>query len=400
MSRETQEREAFEKWASGEGFIITKGADGDYLFPATRMLLKGWFARASVYAPSVGVKETPCDSQSREALRAVVAAWENTKSGQTNRAEIQRWLIEDMKPAIDAARSVLAAEPSHADDLAVDRFAVAMKAKLAKKRAEGRGGWDDKGACSNSALTRLLRNHVEKGDPIDVGNLAMMIHQRGERVAALTPSPKGGADGDEARQLAEVVLSMQFASAPGQHARSLARHVLGLRDPHGASDEVVAITTNGTTRFVPKGEPVFLVRGQDAAGAATVRAWSDMAEAGGAAPDIIEKARSQADLMEAWPVKKNADLPAGWQSQRPPVQAPKGVDAVEVREDAAKLIESMIWEHPYAGHPTSRMALAIAAKDVRRGRKLTPSEQLVNLAKAMQEANEEGGTPDTSKMED
>lgn len=118
--------------------------------------------------------------------------------------------------------------------------------------------------------------------------------------------------GEEARQLAEVVLSMQFASAPGQHARSLARRVLGLRDPHGASDETVAITTNGTTRFVPKGEPVFLVRGQDAAGAATVRAWAAMAEDGGAVPEIIEKARAQADLMEAWPIKKTADLPAGW----------------------------------------------------------------------------------------
>jgi len=76
-----------------------------------------------VSAPSVGVKEIPCDSQSRAALQAVVAAWENTKSGQTNRSEIQRWLIEDMKPAIDAARSVIAAKAVHADDLAVDRFA-------------------------------------------------------------------------------------------------------------------------------------------------------------------------------------------------------------------------------------------------------------------------------------
>lgn len=71
---------------------------------------------------------------------------------------------------------------SHPDDLAVDRFAAAMKEKLAKKRAEGRGGWDDKFDCSNAFLTHLLREHVEKGDPVDVGNLAMMIHQRGERI--------------------------------------------------------------------------------------------------------------------------------------------------------------------------------------------------------------------------
>lgn len=70
----------------------------------------------------------------------------------------------------------------HPDDLAVDRFAAAMKAKLAKKRAEGRGGWERKDECSNAFLSHLLREHVEKGDPTDVGNLAMMIHQRGERI--------------------------------------------------------------------------------------------------------------------------------------------------------------------------------------------------------------------------
>jgi hypothetical protein len=70
----------------------------------------------------------------------------------------------------------------HPDDLAVDRFAAAMKAKLAKKRAEGRGGWERKDECSNGFLSQLLREHIAKGDPVDVGNLAMMIHQRGERI--------------------------------------------------------------------------------------------------------------------------------------------------------------------------------------------------------------------------
>lgn len=70
----------------------------------------------------------------------------------------------------------------HPDDIAVDRFADAMKIKLAKKRNEGRGGWADKTECSQIFLSQLLREHVEKGDPVDVGNLAMMLHQRGERI--------------------------------------------------------------------------------------------------------------------------------------------------------------------------------------------------------------------------
>lgn len=85
-------------------------------------------------------------------------------------------------------RSALSAVPEtlHPDDLAVDRFAVAMKAKLAKKRDEGRGGWDDKAECSADFLSRLLRDHVRKGDPLDVGNLAMMLHQRAETIAPET----------------------------------------------------------------------------------------------------------------------------------------------------------------------------------------------------------------------
>lgn len=68
---------------------------------------------------------------------------------------------------------------SHPDDLAVDRFAEAMKAKMAKKRAHGRGGWDNPDECSIAFLSTLLRTHIAKGDPVDVGNFSMMIHQRG-----------------------------------------------------------------------------------------------------------------------------------------------------------------------------------------------------------------------------
>lgn len=70
----------------------------------------------------------------------------------------------------------------HPDDMAVNRFASAMKSKLAKKRSEGRGGWQNKDECSADFLSKLLREHVEKGDPIDVANIAMMLHQRGERI--------------------------------------------------------------------------------------------------------------------------------------------------------------------------------------------------------------------------
>ena len=76
----------------------------------------------------------------------------------------------------------------HADDYAVERFAIAMKAKLADARAKGRGGWDDSSSCSVEHLAALLIGHIGKGNPgnfEDIANLAMMLHQRGADPAIL-----------------------------------------------------------------------------------------------------------------------------------------------------------------------------------------------------------------------
>jgi hypothetical protein len=80
-----------------------------------------------------------------------------------------------------------ASNPAHFDNQSVEAFAHAMRVKLAVKRMEGRGGWQDKELCSGEFLSQLLREHVEKGDPVDVANFCMMLHQRGERI---TPSPQ------------------------------------------------------------------------------------------------------------------------------------------------------------------------------------------------------------------
>jgi len=70
----------------------------------------------------------------------------------------------------------------HQDNAAVDRFADAMKAKLAASRAKGRGGWDDPNVCTVEFLAKLLVEHLGKGNAgtfEDVANFAMMLHQRG-----------------------------------------------------------------------------------------------------------------------------------------------------------------------------------------------------------------------------
>lgn len=89
----------------------------------------------------------------------------------------------DYRQRILSTLSRPAQEPAHPDDMAVDRFAVAMKDKLKFAREHrGRGGWEDKEQCGQHYLSELLRGHVEKGDPVDVANFCMMLQQRGERI--------------------------------------------------------------------------------------------------------------------------------------------------------------------------------------------------------------------------
>lgn len=135
----------------------------------------------------------------------------------------------------------------------------------------------------------------------------------------------GSAAPEASQQLAEIVLSMQMTTDKGLVARRLARQVLGI-DEQGRGPDLVPITTNGTTRLIPRDEPVFLIRGQDAAGAATVRAWADMADALGADSEILRVAREHADKMDVWPKKKTADLPQGSPSPSPAPSPVSGAD--------------------------------------------------------------------------
>jgi len=152
------------------------------------------------------------------------------------------WLAGKAQPPIKTAPAEVASltgqfvseQAGRRDDEAVDRFAAAMKAKLAKKRAEGRGGWYDKAQCSQDHLSLLLRSHITKGDPVDVANFCMMLHQRGERISgrdeALRPAPPvvdavpEDAQRDTARFIADVEQELSRARRlfPGDRIMGLA----------------------------------------------------------------------------------------------------------------------------------------------------------------------------------
>lgn len=89
----------------------------------------------------------------------------------------RHWAFWQARAALSPAQA--AAPDAQPDDAAVDRFAQAMKAKMAASREKGRSGWDDPAQCDVEYLADLLCQHLQKGDPVDVGNFAMMLHQRG-----------------------------------------------------------------------------------------------------------------------------------------------------------------------------------------------------------------------------
>lgn len=66
-----------------------------------------------------------------------------------------------------------------ADALLVNVAAAAMRAKLGKKRGDGRRGWHTSDA-SDAELRRMLVEHCAKGDPVDVMNIAAMLYVRSQ----------------------------------------------------------------------------------------------------------------------------------------------------------------------------------------------------------------------------
>ncbi len=64
-----------------------------------------------------------------------------------------------------------------ADKAAIARFAKAMVEKMAIMRTRGLRDWE---TCSSIELLCVLQEHVEKGDPVDIALIAMMIHQKAE----------------------------------------------------------------------------------------------------------------------------------------------------------------------------------------------------------------------------
>lgn len=116
--------------------------------------------------------------------------------------------------------------------------------------------------------------------------------------------------------------------------------------------EYVDITTNGTTRRIPADEPVFLLRAQDQFAAQAVRMWAERVtiaalSRGEPSPPIALAALEHAKKMDAWPIKKQPDLPT--EAAKPEATHIVGFNMDEIDEsvqmdDAARLVVEAKWQ--------------------------------------------------------
>ncbi|WP_414488791.1 hypothetical protein [Stenotrophomonas maltophilia] len=177
------DRLEFQAWARWFVAPVERDEAGDYVSDFTRGLWCAWQAALSAQpspgGQGVGVSISDDDRAVLQRLQdALPTAGIN---GWAKGVEVLERLLRDSLACRQPVRD------QHPDDLAVDAFAAAMKAKMAEARAKGRGGWEDPSQCNAEDLSRMLRDHVEKGDPRDVANFCMMLHQRGEAIAARQP---------------------------------------------------------------------------------------------------------------------------------------------------------------------------------------------------------------------
>jgi hypothetical protein len=105
--------------------------------------------------------------------------------------QINHSYAHQSRAASTSANVAQGAELVHLDDWWVDLFAKEMKAKLENARAKGRGGWQD---CDPADLSRMLGEHVEKGDPRDVANFCMFLWALRSPICADPPAQTALAD--------------------------------------------------------------------------------------------------------------------------------------------------------------------------------------------------------------
>lgn len=194
-------------------------------------------------AKPAGAVPLPLVDASFEAFNEITGLCSNLREGGPVPEDLEG-LSSGLESAIDIAANMLAKisdsrsapipqQPeAEGDDIAVDRFAEAMKAKMAAARAKGRGGWEGP-TCNAEILSRMLRDHVEKGDPRDVANFCMMLWNRGEAIQASPAADAGGVTDEMTKRLRKILRDRWGINFGKESARAALLAALAPEVNHG-----------------------------------------------------------------------------------------------------------------------------------------------------------------------
>jgi hypothetical protein len=84
---------------------------------------------------------------------------------------------------------------------------------------------------------------------------------------------------------------------------------LSAEDRVALASDIMGLYANvATANPIPDDEPVFLLRGQDVTAGYAVQAWIGQNASRDGDPELIRGAKEQLRRMQAWPVKKVADI--------------------------------------------------------------------------------------------
>ncbi|CAG2381935.1 MULTISPECIES: hypothetical protein [Burkholderia] len=179
--------------------------DGNYHQPEMRRALAGWLGAALLVAEHVrGFADIGADrfrgdpafqSGFLEFLKQAADLLDLSSNELGSSAVTD---VTDANPLTSAAAF---------DDAALDGFTSELKAKMAVGRAQGRTGW---WGAQRDDLSTMLRSHVDKGDPIDIGLLAMMHWYKGEAIAPAPASPEIVAGGELTKISSSPVMGGQL----------------------------------------------------------------------------------------------------------------------------------------------------------------------------------------------
>ncbi|WLE64140.1 hypothetical protein GIY62_35355 (plasmid) [Burkholderia plantarii] len=102
------------------------------------------------------------------------------------------------------------------DNAAIDALAHLMKTKMAQGRAGGRGGW---WTASADELSAMLRSHADKGDPIDVAIISMMLSYHGAQISpASEMEPPVAVEGKMMKLATDTTLGSQIEIQTDRHS--------------------------------------------------------------------------------------------------------------------------------------------------------------------------------------